>query len=71
MSMTISTEYLSAQEVAKELGVSVRRVYQYVDTGYLKATRFGNLVLVISRPDLSVFLKSLSERRATFKASHP
>jgi excisionase family DNA binding protein len=69
--MTISTKYLSAREVAKELGVSVRRVYQYVDTGYLKATRFGNLVLVISRPDLSVFLKGLSERRATFKANHP
>ena len=47
--------------------MSVRRVYQYVDTGYLKATRFGNLVLVISRPDLDFFLKGLSERRAAFR----
>jgi excisionase family DNA binding protein len=61
--MTISTEYLSATEVAKELGVTVRRIYQYVDEGSLKATRFGKLVLVFTRADLKQFLSELPARR--------
>jgi excisionase family DNA binding protein len=62
--ISISTEYLSAQDVATAVGVSIRRVYQWIDAGYLKATRFGQRVFVITRSDFNQFLRELPARRA-------
>jgi excisionase family DNA binding protein len=61
--MTISTEYLTVSEVSKIIGVCVRRVYQYIAEGSLKATRFGNRVHVITRADLNQFLREIPDRR--------
>lgn len=45
-------EYLTTAEVARELGVTVRRVQAMVKAGRLPASRFGRS-LMIRRADLS------------------
>jgi excisionase family DNA binding protein len=61
--ISISQEYLTVQDVAKEIGVSIRRVYQYIDDGSLRATRFGHRVFAITRADLNRFFSELPARR--------
>jgi excisionase family DNA binding protein len=48
-------DYYSLQEVAKILGVSVRSLYRYIDSGRLRAVKVG--YWRISKKDLEYFLK--------------
>lgn len=51
------TTYLSTQEVADRLGVSVFTIRRYIRTGKLKAVKLDG-VYRLSREDLAEFLKS-------------
>lgn len=45
-------EYLTAQDVAKLLGCSVRSVYYYIENGTIKATNLGQRLTRVKRSEL-------------------
>jgi excisionase family DNA binding protein len=45
-------EYLTAQDVAKLLGCSVRSVYYYIESGTIKATNLGQRLTRVKRSEL-------------------
>ena len=47
----------TVKEVAEQLKLHISTVYQYLDTGELKAHRFGK-ALRIARQDLAEFIKA-------------
>lgn len=55
MENTIGRLY-STSEAAKVLGVSIRTIYRYVDSGRLKAKRLGTKTIKIAEEDLKRFI---------------
>lgn len=56
-SPTGEIEWLTSQEAARWLGVTVRTLYRAIDEGKLTAYRMGR-VIRIQRPDLEAYLES-------------
>ena len=55
-------EYLTAREVARELGITKDGVIKLVQRGKLKAYRFGHM-LAIARSDFEEFKKAYEEKQ--------
>lgn len=54
-------DYYSLQEVAKILGVSVRSLYRYIDSGRLRAVKVG--YWRVNKADLDNFLRKFENTR--------
>jgi excisionase family DNA binding protein len=58
----MATEFLSVQEVAKELGLKEDTIRNYIRTKQLPAVKFGNTYR-ISRKDLDKFIEERRTKR--------
>lgn len=57
---------MTVDEVARELRVSLRKVYQFIHSGELVATNIGTedrKIFRITRADYEAFLQSRSQKR--------
>lgn len=54
--MNADPEWFSTTDAAKQLGMTQRAVYRFIDTGQLPAYRFGRVIRVRSA-DLNEFIE--------------
>jgi excisionase family DNA binding protein len=52
----MSSELVTAKELAAEAGVTVGRIHQLLQEGRIKSTRVGERVLVITRQEANRYL---------------
>jgi excisionase family DNA binding protein len=62
----MSDELMTVDELARELRVSARKVYQFIQSGELIATNIGTQdrkIFRITRSDFDAFLRSRRQKR--------
>jgi excisionase family DNA binding protein len=62
----MSNNLMTVDEVARELRVSARKVYQFIQSGELIATNIGTVdrkIFRITRSDFDAFLQSRRHKR--------
>jgi excisionase family DNA binding protein len=62
----MSDDLMTVDEVARELRVNARKVYQFIQSGELIATNIGTedrKIFRISRSDFDAFLQSRRQKR--------
>jgi excisionase family DNA binding protein len=56
--------FLTVDDAAQRLGVSQRRILQYIDAKYFPAVKFGRLAYMIREDHIEEFRPELQRRRA-------
>jgi excisionase family DNA binding protein len=62
----MSNNLMTVDEVARELRVSARKIYQFIQSGELIATNIGTVdrkIFRITRSDFDAFLQSRRQKR--------
>lgn len=68
--MSESSEWLGTKEASGKLGVTLRTLYRFIDSGQLPAYQFGR-VIRIKISDLDAFVESIRIKPGTLKHLYP
>lgn len=68
--MTDPIRWLSTAEAAKELGITPRTLYRFIDEGQLPAYRFGR-VIRLKADDLDTFIEASRIQPGTLEHLYP
>ncbi len=68
--MTSPIRWLSTAEAAKQLGITSRTLYRFIDEGQLPAYRFGR-VIRLQETDVAAFIESSRIQPGTLEHLYP
>jgi len=68
--MSESSEWLGTKDASDKLGVTLRTLYRFIDSGQLPAYQFGR-VIRIKAADLDAFVESIRIKPGTLKHLYP
>lgn len=68
--MSASIRWLSTAEAAKELGITSRTLYRFIDEGQLTAYRFGR-VIRLQGSDVAAFIDASRIQPGTLEHLYP
>jgi len=68
--MSTRTRWLSTGEAARELGITVRTLYRFINEGQLRGYRFGR-VIRLQATDVEAFIKASEIQPGTLEHLYP
>lgn len=63
-------QWMSTQDAAKHLGVSLRTLYKFIDEGLVPAYKFGR-VIRLRAPEVDVFIEQARIQPGTLEHLYP